>query len=98
MQKKYISLGLMSGTSGDGVDASVIISDGISSYESIKNKYFEYDNEIYKKIHFLKEKINNPLDLEKISTDLVELEKKITFLRMNILFIYVNKGFTKSEY
>ena len=28
MQKQYISLGLMSGTSGDGVDASLIISDG----------------------------------------------------------------------
>ena len=36
MQKKYISLGLMSGTSGDGVDASVIISDGISSYNQLK--------------------------------------------------------------
>ena len=30
MQKRYISLGLMSGTSGDGVDASLINSDGIS--------------------------------------------------------------------
>ena len=28
MQKKYKSLGLMSGTSGDGVDASIINSDG----------------------------------------------------------------------
>ena len=28
MQKKYTSFGLMSGTSGDGVDASLIISDG----------------------------------------------------------------------
>ena len=30
MQKKYISLGLMSGTSGDGVDASIIESNGIN--------------------------------------------------------------------
>ena len=58
MQKKYKSLGLMSGTSGDGVDASLIISDGENEYESIKDKYFEYDSNIFKNIHLLKEKIN----------------------------------------
>ena len=42
MQKKWISLGLMSGTSGDGVDASLIRTNGINQYDSIKNKYFEY--------------------------------------------------------
>ena len=35
MQKKLICLGLMSGTSGDGVDASVIRTDGINQYELI---------------------------------------------------------------
>ena len=34
MQKKYMSLGLMSGTSGDGVDASLIYSDGIDKFEA----------------------------------------------------------------
>ena len=33
----------MSGTSGDGVDASIIISNGIDQFELIKDKYFEYD-------------------------------------------------------
>ena len=33
----------MSGTSGDGVDASIIKSNGINQYEVIKDKYFEYD-------------------------------------------------------
>ena len=28
MNKQYTCLGLMSGTSGDGVDASIILSDG----------------------------------------------------------------------
>ena len=36
--KEFTSLGLMSGTSGDGVDASIIISDGNSKYEVIKDK------------------------------------------------------------
>ena len=44
MQKKYTSLGLMSGTSGDGVDASIIFSNGIDEFEVIKDKYFEYDS------------------------------------------------------
>ena len=33
----------MSGTSGDGVDASIIKTNGINQYELIKDKYFEYD-------------------------------------------------------
>ena len=39
----------MSGTSGDGVDASIIRSDGKSNYEGILDEYYEYDKEIYKK-------------------------------------------------
>ena len=36
MQEKYNSLGLMSGTSGDGVDASLINSNGIDQFELLK--------------------------------------------------------------
>ena len=36
MQKKLTSLGLMSGTSGDGVDTSIIMTNGINQYELIK--------------------------------------------------------------
>ena len=48
MTKEFTSLGLMSGTSGDGVDASIIKSNGIDKYEVIQDKYFEYESEIYK--------------------------------------------------
>ena len=44
----------MSGTSGDGVDASILASNGVDYYEVIKNKYFEYDSNIYEKIHSIK--------------------------------------------
>ena len=64
--KQYTSLGLMSGTSGDGVDASIIVSDGHSKYEAIKDKYYEYDNGIYQNFHELKEIINNTQDLKKL--------------------------------
>ena len=52
MHEKYTSLGLMSGTSGDGVDASIINSNGKDYYEVIKDKYYEYDDNIYKVFTF----------------------------------------------
>tara|TARA_B110001452_G_scaffold263486_1_gene264990 strand:+ start:1383 stop:2504 length:1122 start_codon:yes stop_codon:yes gene_type:complete len=85
MQKKYTSLGLMSGTSGDGIDASIIYSNGIDNFQVIKDKYFEYDNEIYKEIHTLKEKVQSLRDLEKYEKDLLALEKKITFFHAKIV-------------
>ena len=68
MNKSYLTLGLMSGTSGDGVDASIIRSNGIDNYESISDQYFEYDKDIYKDFHNLKEKINSLKDLDKFSS------------------------------
>ena len=50
MSKSYYSLGLMSGTSMDGVDASVIQTDGKFNYKAILDKYFEYPPAIYKKL------------------------------------------------
>ena len=76
MHKNYISLGLMSGTSGDGVDASIITTNGLDHFESIKDKYFEYDNDIFKNIHTLKDKINTKEDLTKYSSELKDLERK----------------------
>ena len=85
MQQNYTSLGLMSGTSGDGVDASIIKSNGIDSFEIIKNRYFQYDAKIYKEIHAVKEKISNLKDLIKYSKDLKELERKITLFHASII-------------
>jgi len=78
MKKEYTSLGLMSGTSGDGVDASVIQSDGETRYKVIKDKYFEYNKEIYQNIHDLKEKIHKIKDLKKFKKEILFLEKEIT--------------------
>ena len=84
MTKEYTSLGLMSGTSGDGVDASIIQSDGNTKYQVIQDKYFEYDKNIYQNIHNLKEKINSSKDLKKFNKELSDLENQITLFHAKI--------------
>ena len=64
MSKSYYSLGLMSGTSMDGVDASIISSDGESKYKVISNKYFQYNENFYSKLTRLRDKINVSKDLK----------------------------------
>ena len=78
MSKSYCSLGLMSGTSADGVDASIIQSDGDTEYKVILDKYFKYDQNIYENIHNLKEKVNDKEDLKNLSKSIKALEKEIT--------------------
>ena len=70
MGKIFTALGLMSGTSGDGVDASIISSDGIDQYSEITNKYYEYEQRIYKNLHSLKEKIHKLNDLKKNESEI----------------------------
>ena len=85
MQKNWISLGLMSGTSGDGVDASIIRTNGLNQYQTIKDKYYEYGSDIYKDIHTLKEKIHKFDHLKIYNEDIKSLERKITIFHAEII-------------
>jgi anhydro-N-acetylmuramic acid kinase len=85
MKKNWISLGLMSGTSGDGVDASLIKTNGLNEYEVLTDKYFEYDSNIYRSIHTLKEKIHKISNLEEFNNELNDLERKITIFHAKII-------------
>ena len=85
MQKNWISLGLMSGTSGDGVDASIIRTNGLNHYETLKDKYFEYGPHIYKDIHNLKEKIHKIEHLKIYNNEINNLERKITIFHSKII-------------
>ena len=42
MKKNFYSLGLMSGTSMDGIDASIIYSNGVDNLKIIENNYYKY--------------------------------------------------------
>ena len=78
MEKNYISLGLMSGTSMDGVDASIIKSNGKDKYEVVFDQYFKYDEEIYEELVNIRHKINSSKDLIINSVALADIERKIT--------------------
>jgi len=78
MGKIYTALGLMSGTSMDGVDASIIQTDGKSKYNAILDKYFEYPKNIYKNLTTLRDKIKSSKDLKKHQKLVKSVEKEIT--------------------
>ena len=98
MSKNYYSLGLMSGTSGDGVDASLINSDGGSNYKVEINKYFEYENNFSQKIHSLKDKINTVKDLETYSTEIKALEKELTIFHSKVVMDIINNTKIKIDF
>ena len=91
MKESYFSLGLMSGTSMDGVDASIISSNGKDKYHSIYDEFYEYDKEIREELNLCREKINTKEDIFKFKSDLNSLEKKLTFFHAKITNEILNK-------
>ena len=91
MNKSYNSLGLMSGTSGDGIDASVIETDGKTQYKVLKNQFFEYPFSITRQIHKLKEEITNPNELLTHSKDIELIAEQITDHHANAANEMINK-------
>ena len=64
MDKTIIALGLMSGTSMDGIDASLIRTDGEKNIEIIGNFYLKYDFELKNSLYDFCYKINNLKDID----------------------------------
>tara|TARA_B110000261_G_scaffold117522_1_gene131167 strand:+ start:760 stop:1887 length:1128 start_codon:yes stop_codon:yes gene_type:complete len=84
MEKIYSSLGLMSGTSMDGIDASIIKSNGEDKYETVFDQYFEYNEEIYRELINIRGKINSSKNLKENSIAIKTLERKITLFHAKI--------------
>ena len=92
MDKTIIALGLMSGTSLDGVDASLIRSDGEKNIEIIGNLYIEYDPELKKSISLLSNKIYSEDDLKNNFELYKKIERDLTIKHSEIAF-KINKKF-----
>ena len=58
--------------------------------------YYEYDNEIYDKIHYLKDKINTSKDLKKNDHEIKNLEREITMFHAKVTNEMTKKSFVES--
>ena len=85
MGKIYTALGLMSGTSMDGIDASIVSSnDGERAIDIKTNQFFDYDKDFYQKLTNLRDKITTSEDLKNYSKELISIEKEITLFHAKV--------------
>jgi len=84
MEKNLSALGFMSGTSGDGVDTSVISSTGKDTINIKYNRFDPYPTSLSNKIHRVKERISKMQDLLKYSSEIDKLELEITDFHIDI--------------
>ncbi|MDC0622025.1 anhydro-N-acetylmuramic acid kinase [Candidatus Pelagibacter sp.] len=89
--KLFTAIGLMSGTSMDGVDASLIRSDGFNQFTNIFDEYYEYNESLHQELIELRNLIININDLEQYSYRLKDLEREITVFHSKIVNEISNK-------
>ena len=85
MRKIYTALGLMTGTSMDGVDLSIIRSDGFKEFTTIFDDYHKFDPNLQKNIIDLRDQIFTFDDLKKLSKKLSILERELTLFQCEIV-------------
>ena len=86
MKKKlYTAIGLMSGTSMDGVDASLIKSDGYNQLINVLDEYFEYNETLHKELIELRNLILTIEDLKLHTNRIKKLEREITLFHSKIV-------------
>jgi len=92
MNKNFYSLGLMSGTSMDGIDASIIKSDGEQSLELIDDAYFKYDDQLKSELKKAIDSCSSKMEFKKLFNVIKNLEKKITYKHFQICKLIIEKN------
>ena len=82
---KYISLGTMSGTSMDGIDLSIINSDGENNTSIIDNFFFEYSSDFKLELINIRKEILQKTDLISKKPIINDLSRKITLLHVEAI-------------
>ena len=91
MDKTIYALGLMSGTSMDGIDASLIRSDGEKNIDIIGNLYLKYDSELKNLLIKFCKKINSLKNIEENLSEYKIIERAITLKHSEISLEISNK-------
>jgi len=98
MTKIYTALGIMSGTSLDGIDFSIIQTDGEDHLSLAGNNYLEFSNNLKQKIRRIKSKITSTNECKKVikGNEYKELSNEITMFHKEgmIQTVGYNKGRT----
>ena len=94
MNKIYTALGTMSGTSLDGIDFSIIQTDGEDHISLTSNNYLEFSNNLKQKIRSIKSKITSTNECKKIikSDEYKELSIEITMIHQERIRQIVGYG------
>ena len=92
MDINLYSLGLMSGTSLDGVDVSIIKSDGEQYLEIIDDLYLKYDDQLKLKLKKTIDSCISKDQLLKIAKEIDQLEKELTLTHANACKLITEKN------
>jgi anhydro-N-acetylmuramic acid kinase len=90
--KNYVALGLMSGTSADGVDVGILITDGKTKIKLGPSGYYPFSKSFISKIKSIFKKRLN-VNKSKKQKRIIEIENEFTHLN----FISINKFLKKNK-
>ena len=92
MENSFIALGLMSGTSLDGIDASIIKSDGEENLEILDNLYIKYTSEFKKRLSSFIQNVNDMRDIKINMSTYKSLERDLTLHHSKISKAIIEKN------
>ena len=97
MENSFIALGLMSGTSLDGIDASIIKSDGEENLEILDNLYIKYPSEFKKRLSSFIQNVNDMRDIKINMSTYKSLERDLTLHHSKISKDIIEKNNCKIQ-